>query len=52
MQRRKPPTPVLAAASIAAGVFILLSLVLPATFWWFLLGVGLIVVGIHLRRRC
>ena len=52
MHHRKPPTPVLSAVAIAAGVFILLSLVLPVSFWWFLLGVGLIGVGIFLRRRC
>ena len=52
MHRKKPPNSALGAAAIAAGVFILLSLVLPVTFWWFLLGVGLIAVGIHLRRKC
>ena len=52
MHRKKPPYSVLGAAAIAAGIFILLSLVLPVSFWWFLLGVGLIVTGIHLRRKC
>ncbi|NLW66089.1 MAG: hypothetical protein GXY26_07620 [Clostridiales bacterium] len=31
---------------IVLGVFVLLALVLPPTFWWFILGSVLICVGI------
>ncbi len=52
MRRRKNPYSLAAAAAVGAGVLILFSLVLPSSFWWFLLGVGLIVLGISLHRRC
>ncbi len=35
---------------IGAGVVILMALVLPAAFWWFLLGAGLIGFGIWTLR--
>ena len=37
-------------AAIAAGVLILLGLILPAGFWWVALAIGLIVFGIWLLR--
>lgn len=52
MRRRKNPYALAAAAATGAGALILFSLVLPSSFWWFLLGVGLIVLGVYLRRRC
>ncbi len=36
---------------IAAGATILLAMVLPAGFWWFILGMALIVCGCWLCRR-
>lgn len=36
---------------IVTGVTILLAMVLPAGFWWFLLATGLIVTGLWLCRR-
>ncbi len=36
----------------AAGVMVVLSLVLPTSFWWFVLGIFLICVGISVMRRC
>ena len=36
----------------AAGVMVVLSLVLPTSFWWFVLGIVLICVGISVMRRC
>ncbi len=36
----------------AAGVMVILSLVLPTSFWWFVLGIFLICVGISVMRRC
>ncbi len=36
---------------IAAGLLVLLSMVLPASFWWFLFGVLLICGGVALKKR-
>jgi len=33
------------------GVFVLLALVLPSSFWWFVLGAFLIYVGLCVLRR-
>ncbi len=35
-----------------AGVMIVLSLVLPTSFWWFVMGVFLICLGLTIRKRC
>lgn len=32
------------------GVFVLLALILPSTFWWFVLGAILIYVGFYVLR--
>lgn len=38
---------------IALGLIILLSMFLPAGFWWFVLGTGFLCAGLALvRRRC
>jgi len=34
------------------GCIVLLALFMPAGIWWFLLGVGLIIGGIWIRRCC
>ncbi len=39
-------------AAIIAGAVILLSLVLPTEFWWFLLAALLIGVGVWYIRCC
>ncbi len=36
--------------SMLAGVFILLAMVLPVGFWWFMLAILLIATGIWLNR--
>ncbi len=36
---------------IILGVLIILALVLPSGFWWLMLGVVLIVLGMQLCRR-
>ena len=33
------------------GVFVLLALVLPPSFWWFILGAFLIYVGLCVLKR-
>ena len=38
-------------ALAAAGVLIILGMVLPSSFWWFLLGFALIVVGVTIIKR-
>ena len=38
--------------AIAAGVLIILAIVLPAGFWWFAAAVVLIIGGIQLIRHC
>lgn len=37
---------------IIAGLMIVLSLILPTGFWWFLIGASLIGFGIYLNRSC
>lgn len=37
---------------VILGLFIILAMVLPGAVWWFLLGVGLIVIGLCWCRRC
>lgn len=39
-------------AAIGLGVVILLALVLPAGFWWFLCGAALIGFGVWYIRCC
>jgi len=38
--------------AIGTGVVIILSIVLPKSFWWFVLAGGLICGGIWLIRCC
>lgn len=38
--------------AVAAGVLILLWMILPAGFWWFVFAVALIVLGIKIARSC
>ena len=38
--------------AICAGLVIILSLVLPASFWWFVLAAALIGGGVWLIRCC
>ena len=47
---RKSPCSIIAIAAIAAGVIIILAMVLPAQFWWYVLAVALICGGIWLCR--
>ncbi len=35
-----------------AGVMVVLSLVLPTSFWWFVLGIFLICIGVSVMRKC
>jgi uncharacterized membrane protein len=50
MRKHKRSYNILGCITIVLGVVIILAMVLPAGFWWFLLGVGLIACGIWLCR--
>lgn len=41
----------LGAALIAIGSMIILSMIMPAGFWWFALGAALIAAGLWLLRK-
>ena len=43
---------VLGLAALSAGVVIILSIVLPSSFWWFALAAALICAGVWLIRCC
>ncbi len=42
----------LGCVAILAGVIIILSLILPTEFWWFILAAALIGAGIWYMRCC
>ena len=52
MNRKRSPFGVAGALLIAAGVLIVTYILLPPGFWWFLAGIALIVLGVHLGRSC
>lgn len=37
---------------VCCGIMVILSLVLPTSFWWFILGLVLICIGVTISRRC
>lgn len=47
--RRRPS--LLGFIIIGAGVFLILAVILPSEFWWFFIGVALILIGILICRR-
>lgn len=50
MGRRRRPNWMLGMICILVGLFIILGMILPKAFWWFLLGVALVAVGVWLLR--
>ncbi|MEE0205203.1 MAG: hypothetical protein UEE32_07645 [Oscillospiraceae bacterium] len=50
MRRRRNPRKGIGLIAITAGVVILLAMILPVGFWWFMLAVLLISVGIWYNR--
>lgn len=50
MHRRGRSVCALGIVSIVVGVLIILAMVLPSGFWWFILGAALIAVGLGLLR--
>ena len=51
MRRRNPIVLIVGISMIVVGALILFARVLPAGFWWFCVGVGLIAGGICLLGR-
>lgn len=52
MRCRRPLPNTVGVILITLGIIILLALVLPSGFWWFVLGMALIALGIFWTRRC
>ncbi|MBP3484475.1 MAG: hypothetical protein J6K00_05215 [Oscillospiraceae bacterium] len=46
----KGPFSLFATIAIVSGIIIILALILPTQFWWFILAAGLICLGIWIRR--
>ena len=51
MRRRNPIVTIVAISMIAVGSLILFARVLPAGFWWFCVGAGLIAGGVCLLGK-
>ena len=52
MRRNKKRVNAVAWVAITAGLIVLLSMILPDGFWWFMLGVALITAGLCINRWC
>ena len=50
MRHRHRPKLLTGLICIIAGLVIILSMVLPAKFWWFMLGGCLIATGLYFMR--
>ena len=51
MRRRNPVAAIVGVLMIVTGSLILFARVLPAGFWWFCVGAGLVLGGIALLTR-
>ena len=49
MRRRRSKQP-WGLILVTAGIIVLMSLILPEGFWWFMLGVALITCGVYICR--
>lgn len=52
MRSKRPLPKQVGRVLVTAGVLIVSYLVLPSGFWWFLVGVAMIVAGVWWSRRC
>ena len=52
LKRKRCPLGTVGCLVVLAGVLILMSLVLPSGFWWFVLAIILIGIGIGILRSC
>ena len=51
MRRRNPVVTIVGVIMVVVGALILFARVLPAGFWWFCVGTGLVAGGIALLCR-
>ena len=51
MRRRNPIAAIVGVLMIVTGALILFARVLPAGFWWFCVGAGLLAGGIALLTK-
>ena len=49
--RRRGPCPWLGLMLVVVGALIILAMILPKNFWWFILGAAMICAGLYLMRR-
>ena len=52
MRGKRPLPKQVGRVLVIAGVLIVSYLVLPSGFWWFLIGVAMIVAGVCWTKRC
>lgn len=52
MRKRGKNSGVIGLGAIFLGIVIILSLVLPGTFWWFVLAIALIAGGLFFIKSC
>ncbi|MCQ2438242.1 MAG: hypothetical protein MJ074_00580 [Oscillospiraceae bacterium] len=52
MRKKQRTVQMVGRIAIAAGLLVLLSRILPAGFWWIMLGIALISVGLCLKHWC
>lgn len=51
MMRRRGPCPWVGMLLVIVGGLIILSMILPKDFWWFILGGAMIGAGLYFMRR-
>lgn len=47
----KHHTKTIGCAIAVAGVLIILGMILPSSFWWFILGFIMIILGLTIAKR-
>lgn len=52
MRRNQRTSQMCGRIAIVAGLLVLLSRILPAGFWWIMLGVSLISAGMYMKHCC
>ena len=52
MRKGRPAQGLIGLILVALGILIILWMILPSGFWWLVLGIGLIVLGITWSKRC
>ncbi len=52
MRRNQKRVAIYGRICIAAGLMVLMSRFVPAGFWWIMLGISLISVGLYMKHWC